>query len=162
MWSFSSDERSPQGIIAEMDLFVKHHNPLLFKHPCPSGTLRHKVLKVMFSLPEPLKFGMCCRPAQEGDVPALVFSAEGEGPAQPLSPGWDGEQPVLPGVELVPCPVEPSLSHGQQPLGCGSCSSASPPEAPAGTAQRDRSLWHCQHKRFTKAVSAFYFSSVLK
>lgn len=124
MWSFSSDERSPQGIIAEMDLFVKHHNPLLFKHPCPSGTLKHKVLKVMFSLPEPLKFGMCCRPAQ--DVPALVFSAEGEGPAQPLSPGWDGEQPVLPGVELVPCPVEPSLSHGQQPLGCGSCSSAPP------------------------------------
>lgn len=124
MWSFSSDERSPQGIIAEMDLFVKHHNPPLFKHPCPSGTLKHKVLKVMFSLPEPLKFGMCCRPAQ--DVPALVFSAEGEGPAQPLSPGWDGEQPVLPGVELVPCPVEPSLSHGQQPLGCGSCSSAPP------------------------------------
>lgn len=29
----------------------------------------------------------------------------GAGPAQPLSPGWDGEQPVLPGSELMPCPV---------------------------------------------------------
>lgn len=71
MWSFSCDERSPQGIIAEIDLFVEHHNPLLFKHPCPLGTLRPKVWKAVFCfLLEPLKLGCAAGQLLEGNEPS--------------------------------------------------------------------------------------------